>query len=162
MAKVDDAKITNLDDLEISSHYEPGLFELLDSGQLDENDPDTGKMSVEEKDTQSFLIGSQLYTALDLTGLKGLFSAVIARMKGYEKKRNVWDRKPVWIPIIELYAPPEGIAEFEHTSTSEDKNGPEFKIVGINFGGSQIITLSRSISFQTTAARAFQLKCLRR
>jgi hypothetical protein len=141
--------LTNSGDLQISSQHLPGILELLD-----ENEPDLEKLS------QYVSIGGVSPAALSRESIKAAAQGVIRWLKGYRKTQELYKRKPIWTPVIELYAPPGGKATFSQTSTSVKEGGPKFQFLGVNYGSSESVSFSQSISFDTNKAKSFQVEML--
>ena len=99
---VDDTKTTNLDDLETTSQHEPGLFDLLDSAELNEDVPDLIKGITLVKPTDILMYEHNHLFGL-IRNLKDVMGSILSWLEGYREKRIIWNRQPIWIPIIELY-----------------------------------------------------------
>lgn len=73
------------------------------------------------------------------------------------------DREAFWLPVVELHVPPHGTGKatlrYEHQSGRT--TGAAFKILGMGFGNSESITISRTVELGAeTSGKSFEWKML--
>lgn len=108
----------SLEDQLMDNQWEhvPGLLELLEKGV----DP----VSVSETDS---LIISRRRDGNVLSYLNHVWKW----LRGFRRDQVVYARKPIWVPIAELYPPPGGRVIFTHEKKEESESTAELTIAGI-------------------------------
>lgn len=123
----------------LSSEPISGIFDLLESGKINENQP-------------RFDLISPLDRLINPTGrptsVRGTnWKNFIKIIKPYQKVEVILDKEPIWLPLIIVYAPPLGKVSFKYSLTMEQEKCLRIKIFGLQGGNCNRVTLTKSIGF---------------
>ena len=106
--------------------YQEGLLELLESG--------AGQQDIEQK-LQAGALQVPGRTRAGLTGTK--IDQLIKWLQGFRRDKTIYENEKVYLPVIDLWAPPGGKAELKYTVAKEDSLSSEIGLFGFaGFGGS--------------------------
>lgn len=122
-----------------SWHYIPGLMQLIEEGV----DP---KQFVEHEVFLPRAVRGGTKTGIDQMGY---MDRLVKWLRGYRKDRLICERKPAWIPLAELWPPPEGEAEFTYETSQESEATAELSVFSIaGFGGASKRSITDSITMR--------------
>ena len=69
-------------------------------------------------------------------------------LQGYDRDRVLAERVPVWMPLVELWAPPGGSAELNYEGSRERSASAEISLFGLaGFASASTTTLIESLTF---------------
>src|SRR5204863_2252902 len=97
MARSDSDSPSGLESLSLTSV--PGVLELLEQGELDDERPDFDRVPLPPA-TRG------LSDALSPGEAGDRWRALLDRLRGYSRDEVLVSREPVWVPLVELQVPP--------------------------------------------------------
>jgi hypothetical protein len=118
----------------------PSAFELLESGQLDDDEP--------RFDDFPAALPSSRFGPVSGTELRSAWRSVLKHLRGYTPGRQLVDWQTVWVPIIDLPAPPEGRSVFRYTTGSARRVTPSISVFGVGLGAKAEHTFTASFEFE--------------
>jgi hypothetical protein len=138
----------------LSATAVPGAFELIEAGQLDGDDPAFDRIP---------LPGSSRAVS-DRLGpgeLAARWRSLLDRLRGYTKDEVVLDRQPIWVPLIDLYVPPDGASTLSSRRRAKMSGGLKLKVLGAGFGSATAFAFADEITFSATrAAKSLRVQML--
>lgn len=124
--------------------YQEGLLELMEEGAAFQD--------IEQR----FLDGELQVPGRLRAGFgRSKLDELIKWLQGFRKERVIYENEKVYLPVIELWAPPGagGKARLEYATGREDSSSAELGLFGITgFGGSSKRQISDSIAFEAGPA----------
>lgn len=118
----------------------PSAFDLLESGQLDDDEPRFG-------DFPAALPGARFAPASPAE-LRSLWRATLKRLRGYTASRPLTDQQAVWLPIIDLPAPPGGRSVLQCTVGGARRVTPSLTVFGVGLGAKAEHTFTESFQIE--------------
>lgn len=117
--------------------YQEGLLELLEDG--------AGLRDIEQR----FLDGELQVPGRSRAGFgRSKLDELIKWLQGFRKERIIYENEKVYVPIIELWAPPGGKARVEYGIGREGSVSAELNLFGVaGFGGSSKREITDSFAF---------------
>jgi hypothetical protein len=132
----------------------PGALELLETGQIDEQEPAWDRVALPAA-------SRSLINDADQTASESRWRALVRRLRGYEREAIIGADEPVWIPIVDIHAPPGGSAAFTYARTRSEKQGLKLSILGAQFGGAASMTFQESLTLPATmSGKSLQVRML--
>jgi hypothetical protein len=123
----------------------PGALDLLEAGVLRDDAP-----RFDDLPTAGVVrAGAGSSTDLDT---RSRWQAFLDRLRGYRRERRLFDRTPVWVPIVTLVPPPAGAASIALKCETSSEESISLKILGVGFGNAIAATFAREIAFETSHA----------
>ena len=118
-------------------NYQEGLLELLEDG--------AGLQDIEQR----LLDGELQVPGRSRAGLgRSKLDELIKWLQGFRKERVVYENEKVYLPVIELWAPPGGKASVAYAVGREDSSSAELGLFGLaGFGGSSKREITDSFEF---------------
>lgn len=132
-------------DLSFDWSNAPGALELLEAGELSEERPEpellprTGRARA----LDSRFGGDELRRA---------WRGVLDRLRGFRKDEVLADRVATWVPLVEIHPPAGGSVELTLDESAARSGGVNFKLFGLGFGTSGVLTVKRSLTFPAAAS----------
>ncbi len=129
-------------------NYQEGLLELIDKG--------SSFSEIEQKlHDGSLALAQQTRAGLSTTKLESL----IKWLQGFRKDTVLYEEEKVYLPFIELWAPPGGKAQFAYEVSSESGSATEISFFGFTgFGGGSKRKITESIKMGSDGGgRSFNL-----
>lgn len=121
---------------------QPGAFELLERGELDEERPEFGRIAIPQT--------SRARTEPNPVVAQTRWRALLSRLRGYTKDAVLVQDETVWIPVFEVQAPPGGSASLTYSRSSARTSDLKLSILGSGFGSAVSFTLKESLSLPAT------------
>lgn len=132
----------------------PGVFELLERGELDDERPDFERVPLP---TATRAISEQLSPS----EAAGRWRALLDRLRGYTRDEVLLSREPVWVPLVDLQVPPGGASTFSYARKREVGGGLELKVLGVGFGSAAAVTFGDSLTLPANeAAKSLRVRML--
>lgn len=104
----------------------PGPFELLEADDLREDDPRLVEIATPVV-TRALVPPSPAEQCI-------WWQALPSRLRGFRRDRVLLDSEPVWVSILDLYAPPAGTAALRYECRAGRDKGAALKILGLGYG----------------------------
>lgn len=116
-----------------------GIFDLMESGKIDENYPRFDLISPADR------LLAPTGRPVSLRGKN--WQNFINFIKTYKKEEVILDKEQIWLPLIIVYAPPLGKVSFKYTQTMKQEKSLKIKILGLEGGNCSRISFTKSIGF---------------
>jgi hypothetical protein len=117
----------------------PGVLELLEQGELDDEHPDFDRVPLPPA-TRG------LSEQLSPGEAGDRWRALLDRLRGYERDEVLLAKEPVWVPLVELQVPPGGASTFTYARKREASSGLELKVLGVGFGSATAVSFGDSLT----------------
>jgi hypothetical protein len=121
----------------------PGAFDLWERGELDPASPRFADLPMASR--------VRIDSRIETSELRSRWQAFLDRLQGYQRDRVLLDRVPVWVPIVELFPPPDGQARIAYSRQTEISQATTLKILGVGHGDGLSATLMTEIEFNADA-----------
>lgn len=120
----------------------PSAFDLLESGQLRDDEP--------RFDDFPAALPSAQFAPLTGPELSERWRSLLRRLRGYTASRQLIDWQTVWLPIIKLPAPPSGRSIFEYKAGSARRVTPCLKVFGVGLGAKAEHSFTESFQIEAS------------
>jgi hypothetical protein len=119
--------------------YIPGLLELVEQGV----DPDDlASREFVSPQFRSAGIAGESATPLERSKLERMWNW----LRGFRRDATLCERAPIWAPLVEVWAAPQGKAEFTYTSATEQELRAEITVFSAaGLGGASKRKLSSAV-----------------
>jgi hypothetical protein len=133
---------------------QPGAFELLERGELDEGRPEFRRLPL----PATSRAGAE---AADPAVAESRWRALLTRLRGYTKDAVLLSDETVWVTLFEVHAPPGGSATLAYSRSQTRKGDLKLSILGSGFGGAVSVRLTESLKLPASdAGKAVSVRML--
>jgi hypothetical protein len=132
----------------------PGPLEMLEDGQLEEDRPAWDQVALPR--VARSLAGEANQAASD-----SRWAALLKRLRGYRRDAVLAAGESVWVPIVDVQAPPGGTAKFAYTHSATASYGLRLSLLGASFGSAASVTFRTSLAVPAAATgKSVQVRML--
>jgi hypothetical protein len=144
--------LDGLDNLSLTAV--PGVFELLERGALDDEQPDFDGIALPP-------VTRGLSEQLSPAEVARRWRALLDRLRGYARDEVLLSREPVWVPLVELHVPPGGSSTLTYTRKGQASAGLELKVLGVGFGSATAVSFGDSLTLSAReSAKSLRVRML--